>query len=233
MITVPVPLPERRYQVHIGVIAPDAAAGHRWPRRWARPTGRGGAGRRAAGGAVAPGARRWWRRWRRACRACAQYALPAGESCKNLAAVERTCQWLAEQRLRSRGGRRGHRRRRGQRPRRLRRRRSTCAASSSRSCSTTLLGMVDASVGGKTGRGSAGGQEPGGRVSPAARGDRRPRLPGDAAPARDRRRHGRGGEGGADRRRRRCWRRSRPTSTPTGRSTLRGAGRGRWPRRCG
>ena len=49
---------------------------------------------------------------------------------------------------------------------------------------TTLLAMVDASVGGKTGVDLGAGQEPGRRVPPAARGGRRRRLPGDAAGAR-------------------------------------------------
>ena len=46
---------------------------------------------------------------------------------------------------------------------------------------TTLAGMVDAAVGGKTGVNTAAGQEPGRRVPPAGRGAVRPRRPGDAA----------------------------------------------------
>jgi 3-dehydroquinate synthase len=148
MITVPVPLPARSYQVHIGVVAPDAAAEILAP-TLGRPTGVAVLvdGQLAARSprvaalvsallARLPGVR--------------QYALPAGESCKNLAAVERTCQWLAEQ-----GYDRGaavvgigggaasdHA--------------GFVAAVYLRGiefalCSTTLLGMVDASVGGKTG----------------------------------------------------------------------------------
>jgi 3-dehydroquinate synthase len=148
MITVPVPLPDRSYQVHIGVVAPDAAADLLAP-ALGRPTGvavlvDGRLATRSprvgqlisALSARLPGVR--------------QYALPAGESCKNLAAVERTCQWLAEQ-----GYDRGaavvgigggaasdHA--------------GFVAAVYLRGiefalCSTTLLGMVDASVGGKTG----------------------------------------------------------------------------------
>ena len=148
MITVPVPLPDRSYQVHIGVVAPDAAADILAP-ALGRPTGvavlvDGQLATRSprvgqlvsALSARLPGVR--------------QYALPAGESCKNLAAVERTCQWLAEQ-----GYDRGaavvgigggaasdHA--------------GFVAAVYLRGiefalCSTTLLGMVDASVGGKTG----------------------------------------------------------------------------------
>jgi 3-dehydroquinate synthase len=148
MITVPVPIPDRPYRVHIGVIAPEATA-DLLAAAVGKPTavavlvdGQLATRSPRVGelvGALAtrlPGVR--------------QYALPAGESCKNLAAVERTCQWLAES-----GYDRGaaiigigggaasdHA--------------GFAAAVYLRGidfalCSTTLLGMVDASVGGKTG----------------------------------------------------------------------------------
>ena len=46
---------------------------------------------------------------------------------------------------------------------------------------TTLLGMVDAAIGGKTGVNLPGGQEPGRCVLATERGDLRPRCAGDAA----------------------------------------------------
>ena len=57
---------------------------------------------------------------------------------------------------------------------------------------TSLLGMVDASVGGKTGINTAEGKNLVGRVPPAGRCPRGPRHAGDAAEERDHLRHGRG-----------------------------------------
>ena len=57
---------------------------------------------------------------------------------------------------------------------------------------TSLLGMVDASVGGKTGINTAEGKNLVGRVPPARRRPRGPRHAGDAAEERDHLRHGRG-----------------------------------------
>ena len=148
MITIPVPIAERAYEVVIGVVPPDETAG-----RLARALGRtsgiallvdGGLGRAsprvdalaAALGARLPGVRR--------------LDLPAGEACKTLAAIEATCQWLAAQGFD--------------------REASVVALGGGAACDhagfgagiylrgiryatcpTTLLAMVDASVGGKTG----------------------------------------------------------------------------------
>ena len=97
-------------------------------------------------------------------------------------------------RLRSPRRDRRHRRRRDDRPRRVRRGGLPARRRRSRTVPTTLLAMVDASVGGKTGVDLGGGEEPGRRVPPAARGGRRPRLPRHAAGARAGRGAGRGGQ---------------------------------------
>jgi 3-dehydroquinate synthase len=148
MITVPVPLGERSYDVRIGTFAADVAADV-LAGALGKPTGVAvlideqlavrspRVAALVAGLATRlPGVRR--------------LDLPAGESAKNMAAVERTCQWLA-----SNGYDRGaalvgigggatsdHA--------------GFAAAVYLRGiefalCSTTVLGMVDASVGGKTG----------------------------------------------------------------------------------
>jgi 3-dehydroquinate synthase len=148
MIVVPVPLGERRYQVHIGVFSPDAAA-----------DSIAQALARATGVAVLIDARvaEVSSRVEPLMAALAgrlphvrRYDLPAGEACKNLASVERTCQWLADNgydrgaALVALGG--------GATSDHV----GFAAAVYLRGiefavCSTTLLGMVDASVGGKTG----------------------------------------------------------------------------------
>ena len=118
MITVPVPLPERSYQVHIGVIAPELAA-DTLAAALGKPTGvavlidgqLAARSPRAAElvqalSARLPGVR----------------ALPAagGRVLQEPGGGRATCQWLAASGLRSRGGHRGHRGRGGQRPCRLR-----------------------------------------------------------------------------------------------------------------
>jgi 3-dehydroquinate synthase len=147
-ITVHVPLGERRYDVHIGQFSPEASADI-----FAAALGK------TSGvavlidshvAAVSP-------RAQALCVALAarlphvrRFELPAGEACKNLATIERSCQWLAEN-----GYDRGasiigvgggaasdHA--------------GFVAAIYLRgvafaTATTTLLGMVDASVGGKTG----------------------------------------------------------------------------------
>jgi 3-dehydroquinate synthase len=148
MITVPVPLGERRYDVRIGVFSPEEAA-EALAAAIGPTTGVavlvdekvGLASPRvaplvAALGRRFPGVRR--------------FDLPAGETCKNLVAVERTCEWLAAQGYdrgatvlgMGGGAATDHA--------------GFVAAIYLRgirfaSVSTTLLGMVDASVGGKTG----------------------------------------------------------------------------------
>lgn len=148
MITVPVPLGAQRYDVHIGINTPEGAADTLAAalgsttgtavlvdERLARNSPR-----------VAPLVAALEARLRNV----RQYDLPAGESCKTLAAINDTCQWLAENGfdrgasiIAIGGG-------------------ATCdhggfaAAIYLRgipfaSCPTTLLAMVDASVGGKTG----------------------------------------------------------------------------------
>jgi 3-dehydroquinate synthase len=148
MITLDVPLGERRYEVHIGTL-PVAEAAGRLAAALGAPTG---VAVLVDGqlGAISP-------RAGQLCAALAarlprveRFELPPGESGKNLAAIERTCQWLAE-----RGYDRGaaivgvgggaasdHA--------------GFAAAVYLRGIDfalmpTTLLGMVDASVGGKTG----------------------------------------------------------------------------------
>jgi 3-dehydroquinate synthase len=155
MITVPVPLAERSYDVKIGVLAPEQVADI-LAAALGKTTGVavlcdrqvGAASPRvapllAALAARLPGVRR--------------YDLPAGEAAKSLTEIERTCQWLAEN-----GYDRGA---------------SIIAigggAASDHAgfaasvylrgipfaiCSTTVLGMVDASVGGKTGVDLAAGK---------------------------------------------------------------------------
>jgi 3-dehydroquinate synthase len=149
MTTVPVSLPDgRRYEVHIGDFAAERGA-----EIVAAALGK------VTGVAILVDDRLWGVSGRAQALVAAlsarlpnvaRYALPAGEGCKSLAEVERTCQWLAE-----RGYDRGaavvgigggaasdHA--------------GFAAAVYLRgiefaTVSTTLLGMVDASVGGKTG----------------------------------------------------------------------------------
>ena len=149
MITVPVPLPDgRRYDVRIGDISADETAD-----TIAAALGK------VTGLAVLVDDQLWRASPRAQALAAAltahfpnvgRYQLPAGEACKSLLQIERTCQWLAE-----RGYDRGaaivgigggaasdHA--------------GFAAAVYLRgiafaTVSTTLLGMVDASVGGKTG----------------------------------------------------------------------------------
>jgi 3-dehydroquinate synthase len=148
MITVPVPLAERSYEVHIGTPGPAEVA-----TTLARALGK------STGVAVLIDARLHEVSARAAAlvEAITQklpgvrcYQLPAGEASKNLREVERTCEWLAQQ-----GYDRGA---------------SIVAIGGGATsdhggfvasvylrgipfavCSTTVLGMVDASVGGKTG----------------------------------------------------------------------------------
>ena len=87
---------------------------------------------------------------------------------------------------------------------------------------TTVLGMVDAAVGGKTGVDLARRQEPGRRLPPAGGGRGRPGHPGRPAGGRGPLRPGRGGQG-------RAGRRPRPGRGPGPR---RRAGRGRRPGRA-
>jgi 3-dehydroquinate synthase len=155
MITVPVPLAERSYEVHLGSPGPaDVAA------TLARALGK------STGVAVLIDARLHEVSPRAVAllEAIAQqlpgvrcYQLPAGEACKTLGQVERTCEWLAQQgydrgaAIVAIGG----------------------GATSDHAgfvasvylrgipfavCSTTVLGMVDASVGGKTGVDLAAGK---------------------------------------------------------------------------
>jgi 3-dehydroquinate synthase len=149
MISVPVPIDERRgYEVRIGVVPPEEAAAA-IAGALGRPTGVAVLmdGQLAA---LSPRAREVAAALAARLPRVQRLDLPAGESAKNLAAIERTCQWLAEQ-----GYDRGaavvgigggaasdHA--------------GFAAAVYLRGIdfalvSTTLLGMVDASVGGKTG----------------------------------------------------------------------------------
>ena len=148
-IAVPVPLPDdRHYDVHIGEVDTAIAA-----ELLAAPLGK------VTGVAVLVDGNLWKvsERARALCEALGdrlpnvhRYLLPAGEACKTLAEVERTCQWLAEQGLDrgaavvgiGGGAASDHA--------------GFVAAVYLRgvafaTVSTTLLGMVDASVGGKTG----------------------------------------------------------------------------------
>jgi len=150
MITIPVPLGTRAYDVRIGVIEPDDAAAM-LAAAMGKPSGvavlvDGNVGRispRVAPLLAALGARLPNVNVRR-------YDLPPGEACKNLAEIQRTAEWMAAQGfdrgavvLAIGGG-----------------------ATSDHAgfvasiylrgipfaiCATTLLAMVDASVGGKTG----------------------------------------------------------------------------------
>jgi 3-dehydroquinate synthase len=148
MLTVGVPLPETPYRVHIGLVSPaevaailagplgkatgvavlvDARVGQISPRVGDLVT---------ALSTKLPGVRR--------------FDLPVGESCKNLGAIERTCGWLVSSGYDRQaaiigiggGAASDHA--------------GFAAAIYLRGipfavCSTSLLGMVDASVGGKTG----------------------------------------------------------------------------------
>jgi 3-dehydroquinate synthase len=148
MITLPVPLAERSYEVRIGSFGPEQAADV-LAAALRDPTGvailvDGGLAARSARVPllVAALSSRLPRVFR--------YDVPAGEAAKTLGAVERTCQWLAEQGFDrgaaivgvGGGATSDHA--------------GFAAAIYLRGipfavCSTTLLGMVDASVGGKTG----------------------------------------------------------------------------------
>jgi 3-dehydroquinate synthase len=155
MITVPVPIGERSYEVRIGVVAPEETA-----------AAIAGALRRPTGvavlmdsqlGAVSPRAAEVVAALAARLPRVQRFDLAPGEAAKNLSAIERTCQWLAE-----RGYDRGaalvgigggaasdHA--------------GFAAAVYLRGIdfavvSTTLLGMVDASVGGKTGVDLAAGK---------------------------------------------------------------------------
>ena len=148
MITVPVPIGERRYDVRIGVVPPVEVAAV-LAAVLGRPTGVAVLidGRL---GTVSPRAGELVAALTAALPRVQRFDLAPGESCKTLSAIERTCQWLAEH-----GYDRGaaivgvgggaasdH---------------AGFAASiylrgiPFATVSTTLLGMVDASVGGKTG----------------------------------------------------------------------------------
>src|SRR5688572_17472483 len=148
MITVPVPLPDNSYEVHIGQIAPAAAA-DRLAAALRRPTGVAilidghlaevsprASALCAAIAARLPGVKR--------------LELAPGEAAKTLSAIERSCEWLAASGFDrgaavigiGGGAASDHA--------------GFAAAVYLRGvpfalCSTTLLGMVDASVGGKTG----------------------------------------------------------------------------------
>ena len=94
---------------------------------------------------------------------------------------------------------------------------------------TTLLGMVDAAIGGKTGVNLPGGQEPGGRVLAARRRALRHRCPGDAPAPRAPLRPGRAGQVPLPHRRRPA--RARPGRAHRRRRPHQGRRRGR--RRAG
>jgi 3-dehydroquinate synthase len=148
MITVPVPLAERSYDVHIGTPAVDEVANV-----FARALGKTSGVALIIDGQLAqisPRAAALSEALGKRFPGCKTYRLPAGEAAKSLAEVERTCQWLAEN-----GFDRGA---------------SLIAIGGGATsdhvgfvaaiylrgvqfaiCSTTVLGMVDASVGGKTG----------------------------------------------------------------------------------
>ena len=148
MITVPVPLEERSYEVKIGVFAADQVADI-LAAALGKTTGVAVLCD-AQVGAVSPRVAPLLAALTARLPNVRRYDLPAGEAAKNLAEIERTCQWLAEN-----GYDRGA---------------SIVAigggAASDHAgfaaavylrgiqfatCSTTVLGMVDASVGGKTG----------------------------------------------------------------------------------
>jgi 3-dehydroquinate synthase len=151
MITVPVPLSERSYEVKIGTFSPaeaadilSAALGE-----LGKTTGVAVLVDRQVG-AVSPRVAPLVAALAARLPNVNRYDLPAGESAKNLAEIERTCQWLAENGYDRRaaivaiggGAASDHA--------------GFAAAVYLRGinfavCSTTVLGMVDASVGGKTG----------------------------------------------------------------------------------
>jgi 3-dehydroquinate synthase len=148
MITVPVPLAERSYEVTIGVLEADAVADI-LAAALGKTTGVAVLCDRqvaAASPRVAPLVAALAARLPRV----RTYDLPAGEAAKNLAEIERTCQWLAENGydrgaaiIAIGGGAASDHA-------------GFAAAVYLRGipfaiCSTTVLGMVDASVGGKTG----------------------------------------------------------------------------------
>ncbi|HEY0712797.1 MAG TPA: 3-dehydroquinate synthase [Polyangia bacterium] len=148
MITVSVPLSERSYDVHIGTPTIDAMADI-----FARALGKTSGVAVMIDGQLAqvsPRATALAEALTKRFPVCKTYRLPAGETAKSLTEVERTCQWLAEN-----GFDRGA---------------SLIAIGGGATsdhvgfvaaiylrgvqfaiCSTTVLGMVDASVGGKTG----------------------------------------------------------------------------------
>ena len=115
-----------------------------------------------------------------------------------------------------------------------------CAASGSCRCPTTLLGMVDAAVGGKTGDQHRRRQEPGRRLPPAGRGARRHRGARRRSPGTTTSRAGRGGQVRLHRRpaaSSTCSRPTRPRAATPGRPAhprahrAGGAGQGRRRRR--
>ncbi|HEY0706331.1 MAG TPA: 3-dehydroquinate synthase [Polyangia bacterium] len=148
MITVPVPLSERSYEVHIGTPSLDEIT-----KIYERALGKTSGVAVLVDGQLAqlsPRAAALTEALGKRFPGCKTYRLPAGEAAKSLAEVERTCQWLAEN-----GFDRGA---------------SLIAIGGGATsdhvgfvaaiylrgvqfavCSTTVLGMVDASVGGKTG----------------------------------------------------------------------------------
>jgi 3-dehydroquinate synthase len=77
--------------------------------------------------------------------------LRAGEACKNLAEIEKSCEWLAAHGIRPARGRGGHRRRRRDRPRRFRGRRLPARRADSRSCRRRCWRWSTRPSGGKTG----------------------------------------------------------------------------------
>jgi 3-dehydroquinate synthase len=147
-LTIPVELGERRYEVRIGTFAPEAVAeaiaAAVGPTTGVAVLVDGDVARRSP--RVAP----LCEALRARLPAVASHALPAGEACKNLAEIERTTEWLAGAGYDRRavvvgiggGAATDHA--------------GFAAAVYLRGvrfalCPTTLLAMVDASVGGKTG----------------------------------------------------------------------------------
>jgi 3-dehydroquinate synthase len=148
MITVPVPLAERSYEVNIGVLAADAVADI-LAAALGKATGVAVLCDRQVA-AASPRVTPLLQALSARLPGVRLYDLPAGEAAKNLAEIERTCQWLADNgydrgaALIAIGG--------GAASDHV----GFAASVYLRGipfaiCSTTVLGMVDASVGGKTG----------------------------------------------------------------------------------